>query len=571
MKHFLSLAVILCTLSMAKAQNRIISNETELREFAADVNKGKSYEGCIVCLAADIILPTPNPGEGNWTPIGTATNPFNGTFDGLGHWISNLMVNIEGSTTGNVAGLFGCVGSSATVMRVGVASGDIYINSKEGNNDSSCFVGGIVGLNYGRIEQCANYAAVTGNRNMSHVGGIAGASGNVGGGTTTATIQNCYNRGNIFSTSEDGNTYYLGGIVGDTDGSVSCVYSSGAVSTSNPEKGSIKIGRIYGYISGTTTVSNAYSTETTLTGFALDGNLNTEGDYSIWTFADGVLPELTFFGSPITMIELSDNANNATTLSDKNGHTAYVALSGRTLWKDGAWNTLCLPFSLNEEQFASSPLAGATMMEFDVTGHYSKVENHWISTEDSSAPKSGIDAEANTIYLFFKNATSITAGKPYIIKWDSGSNIVNPVFFNVTISNTTNNVSSADGKITFTGTFSTENIPSEDRSRLFLGSANSLYHPDAAMTINACRAYFQLNGITVGEPDDPQSGIRAFVLNFGDDTTGIQTIDNGQRKKDSSSQTYDLQGRRVNVQTSKFNGRIPSGIYIHNGRKLMIK
>ncbi len=565
MKKILFL-VALCSLSLAKAQNLIISNETELRNFAASVNEGNSYEGYTVWLTADIVLPTTNPGEGNWTPIGTTTNPFNGTFDGMGHWISNLIVYVAGSETGDVAGLFGCIGSSATIMRVGVASGDIYLTEKS-DADVNCYVGGIVGLNHGRIEQCANKAMVTGNWTMANIGGIAGANGNIGGGSTPAIIENCYNQGIVQTTTiTQGETNYIGGIVGNTDGTIQYVYSSVIIGEA------AHYGSIYGDKELNATVKNAYSKETTLEGFALDGYLNTSaGEYSIWTFNDGELPELTFFGSPITMIELSDNANNATTLSDKNGHTAYVALSGRTLWKDGAWNTLCLPFSLNEEQFASSPLAGATMMEFDVTGHYSKVENHWISTEDSSTPMSGIDAETNTIYLFFKNATSITAGKPYIIKWDSGSNIVNPVFSNVTISNTTNNVSSADGKVTFTGSFSPESILSEDKSKLFLGSSNNLYYPNDAMTINACRAYFQLNGITVGEPDDPQSGIRAFVLNFGDDTTGIQTIDNGQRKKDSSSQTYDLQGRRVNVQTSKFNGRIPSGIYIHNGRKLMIK
>ena len=35
-----------------------------------------------------------------------------------------------------------------------------------------------------------------------------------------------------------------------------------------------------------------------------------------------------------------------------------VGLVGRTLYKTGDWNTLCLPFSLSAEQLAESPLAG---------------------------------------------------------------------------------------------------------------------------------------------------------------------------------------------------------------------
>ena len=90
--------------------------------------------------------------------------------------------------------------------------------------------------------------------------------------------------------------------------------------------------------------------------------------------------------------------------------------------------------------------------------------------------------------------------------------------------------------VTFHGTFSPYAIEGEDRSMLFLGSNNTLYYPSAAMTIGACRAYFQLNnGIMAspnpsqgGESDPPspnpqggESGVRAFQLNFDNDTNGI--------------------------------------------------
>ena len=85
-------------------------------------------------------------------------------------------------------------------------------------------------------------------------------------------------------------------------------------------------------------------------------------------------------------------------------------------------------------------------------------------------------------------------------------------------------VTSKDGTVSFTGSYSPVSIAGEDRSILFLGAKNTLYYPNAAMTIKACRAYFQLNnGLTAG---DPTNGVRTFNLNFGDgEASGITTTD----------------------------------------------
>lgn len=74
-------------------------------------------------------------------------------------------------------------------------------------------------------------------------------------------------------------------------------------------------------------------------------------------------------------------------------------LAGSTLYCDGNWQTLCLPFSL--ANLNGTPLEGFTVMELDTVAAYN---NH----------VTGIDGE--TLYLNFKPATSIEAGKPYIVK-----------------------------------------------------------------------------------------------------------------------------------------------------------
>ena len=74
-------------------------------------------------------------------------------------------------------------------------------------------------------------------------------------------------------------------------------------------------------------------------------------------------------------------------------------LTDFTLYTDGNWQTLCLPFSL--ANLNGTPLEGFTVMELDTVAAYN---NH----------VTGIDGE--TLYLNFKPATSIEAGKPYIVK-----------------------------------------------------------------------------------------------------------------------------------------------------------
>ena len=246
-------------------------------------------------------------------------------------------------------------------------------------------------------------------------------------------------------------------------------------------------------------------------------------------------------------ITLADNATNGEVLSTHDGMTAYsVTLSGRTLYKDGKWNTLCLPFALSAEQLAASPLANCELMELDTdAGSYAHI--------------TGFDDSDGMLYLNFKTATSIEAGKPYIIKWTSGSNIVGPVFNEVTINNTLTNVVSTDGTLAFVGSYSPMAFADENKSLLYLGANNTLYYPAGVMTIGSCRAYFQLNGIIVGNVSETK-----MFFGDADDASSIQN----SKLKIQNDAVFDLSGRKFNVQSSMFNG-LKSGIYIVNGRKVV--
>jgi len=260
-------------------------------------------------------------------------------------------------------------------------------------------------------------------------------------------------------------------------------------------------------------------------------------------------------------INLYDNQSNGETLNEYHGKkVSKVTLSGRTLYRDGGWNTLCLPFNVvdgdntDEVTFTGTQLEGATVMELDTdAGSYDHITGF----------------ENGTLYLNFKTATSIEAGKPYIIKWASGDNITSPEFSNVTISNSVTEVESADGTLAFTGTYSPHAYTEENKNILYLGGGNTLYYPQSGASIGSCRAYFRLQGIEAG---DPTATVREFKLNFdGEETTRITTTDSwtSQAAKpsgtDKAGAWYDMQGRKVSGKPTK------KGMYIHNGNKVVIK
>ena len=252
------------------------------------------------------------------------------------------------------------------------------------------------------------------------------------------------------------------------------------------------------------------------------------------------LPSTHGFGEDNAAVTIiSDNADNADVISANQGSGRVVILKDRTFWKDGYWNTLCLPFPMTSAQVTAqlTPAALKTLSSTELNG--------------------------NTLKLNFTDATEIVAGKPYIIKWASGSNLVNPTFTDVTVSSATANVTTTYAD--FIGTYNPINFTDEDKSILFLGAENKLYWPQSGASIGACRGYFQLNGITVGNPNSGASGLN-IVMDFGDDATSIRSLSpDPSPSREGSEYWYDMSGRKLSQQPTQ------KGVYIHGGHKVVLK
>ncbi len=515
MKRIFIILISLCAVISAYADDDVIEiwNKAQLETFRDAVNGGNNYSGKTVRLMADL-----NLGDG-WTPIGIIDDEdhsFKGTFDGQGNTIN---ISVTGSST--VLGLFGYFRGTVENLKV---TGKV-LNTETTLTSSTA---GIVAYNRGIISQCACVATIQG----TIVGGIAGEN--------HGTITNCYHQGNIYATNEDAGKY-LGGIAGILNGTaISNVYaycdrmdnvsSTGGIVATN-QSGTLLSKCFYDVkLDGMSEMSGS----TSLVGDALKSSFNN----SIWTFTEGELPELTCFKNKI--VRLSDNNDNSDILTSYNNQTCTVELSGRTLYKDGKWNTLCLPFDVDD--ISSSPLAGATIKEMDGT-------------------KTNLDSNGK-LTLKFNTATSIEAGKPYIIMWEPGTDLDNVQFSGVTIDNTGptpvtfSNASGGDGQ--FVGTYSPFGITSGNIDEIvLLSDANKLGYSKNPRTLRSCRAHFMI--------PTSSSGIRAMVdfdIDFnGGESTGVAALnDNGEMIHDNDG-WYTLTGVKLDGKPTR------RGIYLHNGRK----
>ena len=356
----------------------------------------------------------------------------------------------------------------------------------------------------------------------------------ISGGNVKAT-GDCYgiwaknsvtiSRGNVKAT------YSASSSSGDTDG----IYTEGAITLGWTDYTDRIFASSY----------NSEDDDISINGFLTDGNGNTYG---------GTVdqPDALAGKTLQPCLALANNADNSGLILYNNGTTIAVALLDRVLYKDGNWNTLCLPFAVST---TSGPLSGD-----GVTA---------MTLNTSTSNLSG-----STLTLNFTAAETIPAGTPFIIKWENtGEDIENPTFTGVTISGSaTTEVSFTGGK--FIGTYSPIVWKTEDKSILFLGTStddngtpdddsddkivSTLFYPNAAMTINSCRAYFSLS-LT--------SAVKEFRLNFGEDDSadGIENVQCSMFNVQCNDAWYDLSGRRLGGKPKA------SGIYINNGRKVVNK
>ena len=186
----------------AEANAIHIQSQDDLRALAKNCRLDTWSQGKTVMLDNDITL---DEAAQDFLPIPT----FGGTFEGSGHTISGFSLTGEDSH----AGLFDTLQKSAVVSHLKVI-GQV---TPSGASDT---IGGIAGINCGKLVDCSFEGAVNGS---DSVGGLVGIN------EATGQMISCRFQGTV--TGE----HYLGGIAGQNTGSLIQCRNDGEINTTAVE------------------------------------------------------------------------------------------------------------------------------------------------------------------------------------------------------------------------------------------------------------------------------------------------------------------------------------------------
>ncbi len=173
-------------------------------------------------------------------------------------------------------------------------------------------------------------------------------------------------------------------------------------------------------------------------------------------------------------VTVLDEKDNETTFASKFATASMkdYALMKRTLYKDGYFNTICLPFNVNS--IAASPLAGAEIYTFDGGRVVDTGSGNELQLQLS--PLSG---------------DQLTKGVPYMLRWTSGDNLSFLKFDNIAWGTGSDAGQTGDAKVTFRGFYPMTHIEELNHYNLFLGADDVLYWPTSDGTsMRGFRAYW---------------------------------------------------------------------------------
>ena len=208
------------------------------------------------------------------------------------------------------------------------------------------------------------------------------------------------------------------------------------------------------------------------------------GDYTVYYKVKGDNNHYDYDNGSYVTVTINPKTNYTET--DAKIETCLAALTGttdltinRTVYKDGYYNTICLPVAMSAAEIAASDLADCELFAFD----------------DASVSGSVLD-------LYITAADAIVAGVPYLIKWPNTSaaaqNISLP-FSGVTIGATAG-TRVGEGSVQFVGTIGRSELPAED-NYLFVDANNTLNWSNGDGTsMKAFRAYFIVGSNPVISP-----------------------------------------------------------------------
>ena len=279
--------------------------------------------------------------------------------------------------------------------------------------------------------------------------------------------------------------------------------------------------------------------ETTETYATIEG-LDRETEYEVLIIGskageeDAASRFVTF--TTIIPIDIAFDAQDENTgiIAANNGQYGNVTIENYTIKKDGKWYSISLPFDVTLE---GSILEGATVRQ----------------------PSDAKEVDTYLIIDCLTECDKIEAGKPYLIKFDAGEDIVNPVFKDVKISDSTEPTKLYGDKIYV--------IP--EYNKFFVGPTDDFYYTTDGnlrlARINLQKDY-AMGGFTCSFyiNSSLNSGLDGIGLNFGDMSiidiiTGVDKV----KTADEPTIIYNVAGQRL--------GKVQKGVNIVGDKKVLVK
>ena len=251
--------------------------------------------------------------------------------------------------------------------------------------------------------------------------------------------------------------------------------------------------------------------------------------------------------TPSLTLETSKSLSETVKDKDITGKVIPSIKIDRPFVADGGWYTICLPFSLTEDDIKKQ-FKGAVFQCFN-----------------------GVEQQDKTINLKFKKVTTTEAGKPYLIKPIKDITAADLTFINKLIEQTTpvdvshKLGSDANKTFTFKGVFSPFTTDSEelaDKNIKFLSGEKGLdlVSPNGTGTMKCYRAYFVFPG---------KKGIvetEAKITNH-DEATTVQPVK--RQEAETEHVVFSISGQKV--AKVKNASQLPKGVYIINKKRIMVK
>ena len=393
----LSLVLASTSFAITKADMTILGQDYAKVTTCADLDQVRTWtnNGEVVNV---FVMNDIDCGNKNFAPIGQSeAKAFEGIFDGNGKTISGLILGqvtdpvLLNTRQVSYAGFFGIIGKNGNVKNLKIDNSSVTSEAQwyvKGMKRTAViqYVGAVVGLNYGVMENCIageNVSVVShGDEESGGVGGVAGRNGGYG------TMIGCTNYASVEAAE------MAGGIAGANTGAISTSINYGTIS-----------GKTAGGIVGSSHYRNITGENITLVPGRIAACQNL-GSVTGSSIAGGIAGE-NMDGS-INNCRNDGPVTASTWIGTAGGVVGYSYFDNNSKYESGNYTAVVLNSFSTTNSVTGKTVGGVVGKVGNKSSHedYSKVENCYYDSQVLSKVTKAVGSEDNSTITTVKGETT---------------------------------------------------------------------------------------------------------------------------------------------------------------------